>query len=294
MDTPKAKTNGTANEPPKPNLGDALFGAKTTTSSQANPFSSSSASASNANPFSTSKPASREQSSSSTTISASELSETFAQKARILAENDKSTQASSLTPPEPWKEDSNPYPTYYVDADKEYLAPFEEDVPSSARVDNDGESSSAADDKAAFESAMDKTFQKFADRLSQNPEQVLRYEFAGQPLLYSKTDAVGKLLAPAVEGKVHTTTSQNGVGGLKVPRCTSCGAGRVFELQLAPHAITELEAEDMGIDGMDWGTVILAVCSEDCQEKGKAHGEVGYVEEWAGVQWEELVDNKKR
>ena len=142
---------------------------------------------------------------------------------------------------------------------------------------------------------MDKTFQRFADRLSQNPEQVLRYEFAGQPLLYSKTDAVGKLLAPAIEGKVRTVASPNGAsGGLMIPRCTSCGAGRVFEMQLTPHAITELEAEEMSIDGMDWGTVIVGACSEDCQEKDKAKGDVGYVEEWVGVQWEEMTDYKKR
>lgn len=65
-------------------------------------------------------------------------------------------------------------------------------------------------------------------------------------------------------------------------------------MQLTPHAITELEAEDMSIDGMDWGTVIVGVCSEDCQEKGKAAGQVGYVEEWVGVQWEEIADSKKR
>lgn len=150
--------------------------------------------------------------------------------------------------------------------------------------------SSAADDKAAFESSMDKTFQRFADRLAQNPEQVLRYEFEGQPLLYSKTDAVGKLFAPAMEhahAKLQTTAG--GRGGLKIPSCTNCGSGRVFELQLTPHAITELEADEMSIDGMDWGTVILGVCSADCQEPGKNEGEVGYVEEWVGVQWEEIA-----
>lgn len=145
---------------------------------------------------------------------------------------------------------------------------------------------------------MDKTFQRFADRLSQNPEQVLRYEFGGEALLYSKTDAVGKKLAPAgAEGKVQTVASKTGSGsgsGFKVPRCGACGAGRVFELQLTPHAITELEVEEMGIDGMEWGTVIVGVCGEDCQERGKGVGEVGYLEEWVGVQWEEVAEHGKR
>jgi pre-rRNA-processing protein TSR4 len=228
---------------------------------------------------------------------ANNLPETFTQKAQISANNNKAAPISTLAPAEPWVDDPTPYPSYHLDADKEYLypEPQSEAIPSNTRVDNDGESSNAADEKALFESAMDKTFQRFADRISQNPEQVLRYEFAGQPLLYSKTDAVGKLLAPATEGKVHTTTSQNGAsGGLKIPRCSSCGAGRVFEMQLTPHAITELEAEEMSIDGMDWGTIMVAACSEDCQERGKAKGEVGYVEEWVGVQWEEITDHKRR
>jgi pre-rRNA-processing protein TSR4 len=170
--------------------------------------------------------------------------------------------------------------------------------PSTARVETNGESSSssAAEDKALFESAMDKTFQRFADRLAQNPEQVLRYEFGGQPLLYSKSDAVGKLLAPAVDAKIQTSSARNGTSTsqLKMPRCVNCGADRVFELQLTPHAITELEADDVAIDGMEWGTVIVGVCSADCQTKGKVEGEVGYIEEWAGVQWEEVADHTPR
>lgn len=82
-----------------------------------------------------------------------------------------------------------------------------------------------------------------------------------------------------------------------MPRCSNCGAKRVFELQLTPHAITELEAdEEVGLEGMEWGTVILGACERDClpdldyegrrekEEEGKV---VGYIEEWVGVQWEE-------
>ena len=206
-------------------------------------------------------------------------------------------QDSIATPLIPWSSGPTPYPSYHLDADKEYLYPSSEsmDMPSNARVEADGESSSAAEEKALFESSMDKTFQRFADRLSQNPEQVLRYEFAGQPLLYSKSDAVGKLLSPTSEGMVRTSTARNETRAgqmLNAPRCTSCGAPRLFEMQLTPHAITELEAEETGIEGMDWGTIIVGACSEDCQEKGKSVGDVGYLEEWVGVQWEEAVDHK--
>lgn len=109
---------------------------------------------------------------------------------------------------------------------------------------------------------MDKTFQRFADRLAQNPEQILRYDFEGQPLLYSNKDAVGSKWPKGVPG------------------CAKCGSERVFELQLTPHAITELEAEDMSLEGMDWGTIVMASCGKDCG---------GENEEWVGVQWEELT-----
>ena len=163
-------------------------------------------------------------------------------------------------------------------------------------IDNEGAGSSGGgkEDKEVFESSMDRTFQKFADRVGENAEQVLRYEFKGKPLLYSDSDAIGKALAPHSENgssnaKVITAGSRGGSG---FPRCQTCGADRVFEVQLTPHAITELEAEEMSVDGMEWGTIIMAVCSKDCKPSDVPEGEVGYVEEWVGVQWEEVPAKK--
>lgn len=56
-----------------------------------------------------------------------------------------------------------------------------------------------------------------------------------------------------------------------------------------PHAISVLEeGKSIGLGekydaGMEWGTVILGVCADDCGEEGV----VSWREEWAGVQWEE-------
>lgn len=36
---------------------------------------------------------------------------------------------------------------------------------------------------------------------------------------------------------------------------------------------------------MEWGTIILGVCSKNCA----VVGEVAFREEWIGVQWEERV-----
>lgn len=155
-------------------------------------------------------------------------------------------------------------------------------------IDTEG-SGGKDDEKEAFESTIDKTFQKFADRLAQNPEQVLRYEFGGSPLLYSKTDAVGKLFSSstsiASDSKIKTVPQLG--HGSRIPRCSNCNASRVFELQLVPQAIAELEIEEEGLEGMEWGAAILGVCGKDCAERGVGVGGVGWVEEWLGVQWEE-------
>lgn len=156
-------------------------------------------------------------------------------------------------------------------------------------MDTDG-SGGKDDEKDAFESTIDKTFQKFADRLAQNPQQVLRYEFGGTPLLYSKMDTVGRIFthpdSSSASGSKIQTVSQPREGSW-IPRCPNCNASRVFELQLVPQAIAELEVEEEGLEGMEWGTVILGVCEKDCAERGVKAGEVGWVEEWVGVQWEE-------
>ena len=155
-----------------------------------------------------------------------------------------------------------------------------------------GSGSNEKEDTEIFESTIDKTFQRFADRLAQNPLQVLRYEYGGIPLLYSKDDAVGRLLSPyqgsskQQPSKVMVQTRKGNTG---IPACTNCGGGRVFELQVTPQAIAEVEVNELGLglDGMEWGTIILGTCGSDCLERSANEGEVGYTEEWCGVQWEE-------
>ncbi|RWA04371.1 hypothetical protein EKO27_g10731 [Xylaria grammica] len=184
-----------------------------------------------------------------------------------------------------------PYPISYLsEAEYETLDPTPPPVPqATVKVDLDDTSGSGGgkEDKEVFESTMDAAFQRFADRLAQNPEQSIRYEFGGTPLLYSKTDAVGKALAPSQPDGVGVTVASGG-GAKGIPRCPNCGGLRTFEVQLCPHAITELEAEELSLEGMDWGTIIVGVCERDCQARGVDEGQVGYLEEWAGVQWEEI------
>jgi pre-rRNA-processing protein TSR4 len=311
VDKPKVEQE----EKPRPKIGESLFGVKNGASTSApanpfsNPFSTNGAGKTPANPFASSPasadpvvaspPSVKVTSEEETDEASSTLPETFASKVRL------SSPPPAEQPPrphEPWPPESSfpdAFPRYHLDAEYETLdGPSVPEIPDNARMDIDTETSGSGggkEDKEVYESSIDKTFQKFADRLGQNSEQVLRYEFKGKPLLYSDADAIGKLLAPHSENasssnaKVKTTSSRNGAG---LPRCQNCGADRVFEVQLTPHAITELEAQEMSIDGMEWGTIILGVCSKDCKPRDVEEGEVGYVEEWIGVQWEEV--NSKR
>ncbi|KAI1264435.1 hypothetical protein F5Y18DRAFT_390452 [Xylariaceae sp. FL1019] len=312
----KDKAPATEASKPATNLGETLFGAKTLGggSGGANPFATSSSSTSSnpfasANPFAT-KPT--ETSSPNDTSAPTEEAAPSEPKFTVegLQEDIKSlpktfAQTLSLntptTPPpapEPWPTSlPKPYPISYLsEAEYETLDPTPAPIPQATRMDVDADEkgpSGGKEDKEIYESTMDTTFQKFADRLSQNPEQSIRYEFGGTPLLYSKTDAVGKLLAPsesaANSGSINSIMASGSSTGVKgIPRCANCSGSRVFEVQLCPHAIIELEAEELSLEGMDWGTVIVGVCERDCQARGVNEGDVGYVEEWCGVQWEEI------
>ncbi|EPE27000.1 hypothetical protein GLAREA_02914 [Glarea lozoyensis ATCC 20868] len=275
-------------EKPKVNIGETLFGSKGSSSGNANPFSMGGAGGKE-NPFSTGVKAGGSSHNSSNPFAkptpseppeAKDLPQTFAEKLNI---NNPQQTHGPPPPSVPWPEQSSfptPYPKLYlVDADYEILDRTPEIAQNITVGTMDIESEGASggkEDKEVFESEIDKTFQKFADRIGCNPEQVLRYEFVGAPLLYSKKDAVGKMFS---EGK--------GKGG-GMPRCGNCGRERVFECQLMPHAIMELERDEMGVDGMEWGTVVVGVCKGDCVQNFVKEGEVGWMEEWVGVQWEDV------
>ncbi|KAK8922476.1 hypothetical protein H634G_00596 [Metarhizium anisopliae BRIP 53293] len=291
-ETPAASAAKAEEEPKKqetrPNndglaLGDALFGGKgigggsgaNPFSSNANPFSNPSSAGSFGNPFSSGQQKKDTPKEAEKDAKPATLSKSFAETLSLGT-----TPAGPPPPPEPWPETSaqpKPYPTLYLaEADYETLEPTSTKIPDNARIEEaDAPETVSVLDREAFESSMDAAFQKFADRLAQNPDQVIRYEFAGTPLLYSRTDAVGEKLTKG-----------------SIPGCPNCGGKRTFEVQLTPNAIAELEADDLSLEGMEWGTIIVGVCERDCVPRHVGKDEAGYLEEWAGVQWEELTKQK--
>ncbi|KAJ9207321.1 hypothetical protein DTO164E3_595 [Paecilomyces variotii] len=296
---PQPQQQQTQTQAPKQDLGASIFGAAPSSNGlggNVNPFSTtSSSSAAQSNPFAplptpAAKPA-------QTPVQG--LSESFADKVRVSSPPP--TKAPVVAGPvAPWPPQSafpEPYPHYYLDAEYETLSrPSTPTVPSNVQTleEDDKSGAAGADSKDAFESTVDKSFLRFSTRLAHNPEQALRYEFRGSPLLYSHKDAVSKLFPQShahSQGSGTRVTTAGGSSGNRIPRCESCGRERVFELQLVPHAISVLEEGREGVGlgkddaGMEWGTIILGVCAGDCgpEEVGVA----GWKEEWVGVQWEE-------
>ncbi|KAG8533211.1 uncharacterized protein KY384_001994 [Bacidia gigantensis] len=286
------------------NLGNSIFTPRTSSSPSSNPFSQTSNSYQNpftspasASPLPSSPQTKEHPTSRQAKIEESlELPATFADKFRLSSVPDKSVPRVS------WPtEVSRPhaYSSYHLDAELESLEPnplvsstssatkLNENNSEGPQVEEQDDSKAAAE--SAFESTIDRTFQQFADRLAQNPDQVLRYEYNGRPLLYAADDIVGQQLStqPSHHLQKRDAKLTTKAHSIKLPPCEHCGMVRVFELQLVPQAIVELEAEETDLDGMEWGTILVAVCSRDCMSDGTGLGEWWFAEEWVGVQWEE-------
>lgn len=113
----------------------------------------------------------------------------------------------------------------------------------------------------------DDTFQKFQEIIGYNPYQVLRYDIGGEPLYYSKVQK-GQEFDKIVSRPSYNPTSK-----------------RIFELQLMPKMIMDLEEEIDMEKGMEWGSIMIYVDIENYIPKFDENG-VGYVEEVCKVQWE--------
>ncbi|KAK9475449.1 programmed cell death protein 2 [Dipodascopsis tothii] len=265
-----AEAKAQAAAAPKPAVGSMIFG-DSSFGSAASPFG---AAPFGAGPSPFAKPAAAEP--------AADLAQSFADKLKVgLAE------PAAAAPAQPWQTVADPYSSFYLYVESEVLSnePDKEVAALAAQAEAlaaDGAGPSGGDEWSAVPEssgglAIDHTFQKFADLVNENPDQVVRYERGGAPVLYSKTDALAKKLAAG-----------GGYSAGHLPACPRCRSHRVFELQLMPYLIEYLE-DKSGVDilnGMEWGTIMVGTCMRDCVPPLDGH--VGYVEEWVGVQWEEI------
>jgi len=296
---PSKREEDTSASKQQQNLGSQLFGGSPPpSSSNGNPFSTSSQPQSNTFTTSSTRDGNTNLFSELAAKSPQPPTQSFADKLKISSSPPQAAaQKQEEAPPDPWPAEDDfpkPFPHFYLDAESEYLDPnpaANSDGPSTSRItDLDPDpstSSSSTAEKDLYESPHDKTFDHFTLTLSQNPEQILRYEFKGTPLLYSSTDSTAThfvLPGHHLHQKVKTAGPVKGL-----PGCQHCGASRVFEFQLVPYLIYELEKDDEeamkldGGEGMEWGTILVGSCGRNCGGEGK----VVFREEWAGVQWEE-------
>ncbi|CAL1537585.1 unnamed protein product [Lymnaea stagnalis] len=87
----------------------------------------------------------------------------------------------------------------------------------------------------------DKMFHKFLKRLQRHPQQSIRYDRGGKPLLVSELD-----------------------NSLSIPPCLHCGSEQIFELQLMSPLIAWLNPLDNGAINVDYGTVVVYTCQKNC------------------------------
>ncbi|KAK3799963.1 hypothetical protein RRG08_002378 [Elysia crispata] len=91
----------------------------------------------------------------------------------------------------------------------------------------------------------DRKFHKFLKRLQRCPQQCVRYNRGGDPLLVNELE--------------------------DIESCPNCGGERIFELQLLPALLPWLQAEEIEDDvEIDFGTVMVFTCKKNCWQDKSA------------------------
>ncbi|KAJ2041002.1 hypothetical protein H4S04_007782 [Coemansia sp. S16] len=127
-------------------------------------------------------------------------------------------------------------------------------------------------ERATRPKGTDAAFERFSSVVSQNPEQVVRYQFGGRPLLYTMQDITARQLLnvasashPMASRLSHgdnnddseddddddddddgasTRQRMRGYSTDGLPKCPRCNGKRVFECQLMPALLTVLPLSD--------------------------------------------------
>lgn len=107
---------------------------------------------------------------------------------------------------------------------------------------------------------VDSAFLVFQRRMQKNPDQIIRYERDGEPLLVSDL------------GKPDKTRD--------IPECGQCGATREFEFQVMPQMLNFLNLDSTDPASIDWGTLLVYTCPNSCSSSSSTESSRGrYVPE---------------
>ncbi|GBB95330.1 hypothetical protein RclHR1_02510024 [Rhizophagus clarus] len=210
-------------------------------------------------------------------------------------------EMSTLTLNTCWPKNIKSFPAHYLYITEEVLEEKGDDIPAKyLSYEEVQENEDNFDwygekyEKPILPKGYDKTFKKFSDRVAEWPDQCVRYQFDGQPLLYTHNDVTAKLLLDNCNDKITSS---------KLPVCRWCKSTRVFELQLMPSMLTTLstssyiEENEINSDkkndnsifnlGMEWGTILVFTCKNNCEMNECGFNEVSYYEEVVFVQYEQ-------
>lgn len=113
----------------------------------------------------------------------------------------------------------------------------------------------------------DQAFRKFHKRIQYCPQQCLRYERSGSPLLIS--------------GRKEQQPPE------EIPLCPFCKGARVFEMQLMPALVHVLHRSSPVAEHLDFGTVLVYTCSGSCWDPPDIVGSCKFKVEYAFVQSED-------
>ena len=124
-----------------------------------------------------------------------------------------------------------------------YVIQEPEEINSTSKQFEVEETPEAGGSKEKYEKSdvKDKEFYKFYKRIKKCPQQCVRYDLKGKPLL-----------EPA---------------DISIPVCHRCGSRRQFECQVMPATISILHfrsEENCPISSLDFRTVLIYTCSKDC------------------------------
>ncbi|KAF9363021.1 programmed cell death protein, partial [Mortierella sp. NVP85] len=101
---------------------------------------------------------------------------------------------------------------------------------------------------------IDAAFLTFQKRIALYPEQILRYARMEYELTNPEPLYVSDIGIPKPED---------------IPPCPDCGRERTFEFQILPQMLNHLAIDHSSTDALDFGTVLVYSCKDNCHVEGK-------------------------
>ena len=163
------------------------------------------------------------------------------------------------------------FPQFEIETESEYLdfdtyeyekrlcAEYENSCKNQCNVNDDDEMNSYIHTSIRH-SERDIQFEKFTNRIKNNPDQILRYSFGNNVLWCS-------------------SQKQLSFDEINSLRCGSCNSQLNFEFQLFPQLLYYLNLNSLDKNVIDFSTIVIFTCSNSCNISNK-----GYIKEFIYVQ----------